>query len=922
MKEAGRFRISVFLASLLLLVCRAPETAQAFTGLYCSAVRTSIQCGGVVSPYRFGGGKRSPHCEPRNRNTFCLESQQNTDIDTDPDRDTDLGSHTNATRKDAHKDHSDHATLMIRSEAKLDAHSSVHERHHKSSDEDDNTNLETTFDTNGGDDDDSNVQFDFWSDRQRTTQSFNMELQELAFRDAQKAQETLESMEALYEDFCQTGGSGPSPFVKPDAACYTTVIEGWLYCNNWYAAKNAQALLDRMEDMYDRTGDSSMEPNVFSYMLVCQAWSEKHAGLTKDTAENAEAVLRNMQKRGVEDDARIYTSVLTGWCRRASRVAGAMQRAEQILSEMEELSMTNESLRPNVVTYTTMISGFAYTKQRNSAIQASETIARMKRHGVKPDIVSYTSVLNAFSRARSRRERELSAKWATELMDKLEEDYIEGDHLVKPSRAFYTAAILAIGNSLATDAMERAEQVLERMYRLHKQGKIEGVKPSTATYNAFINALGRIKHRRELDSARKAEKTLHEMEERTKANEPNVSPDERTWGAVIHAWAESKSPGAGREAERVLDEMERRFLNGEIDYCPNVVCYTLVMRSWNQANTPDGLERSEQLLLRMERHSRESFEDPSKPAFVQPNAITYISLIDAYTRKDPTKSVMRAQQLVDRLVRNYAAGFGVTPSRKIFNALITAISKSNDPNKGNKAEQVLEWMEGQRRVGNGFACPNEITFCGVLNAWASTQLQGGAERAQQLLDHMEAKTTTDRGFELTTISYNICIKAWARSKRPDAIRKVVTLIQRMEQQHEGVKPDRTTYCSAINCCAYYTGPEEGKDDAFQIAMTIFNRIRESDNDGPNDVAYGTLLKAISRLLDDTDNRTTLVLDLFDRCIRAGQMNIFVLGQVRQVLPPRVFQTVVLDPIGLRAPMSDTAMMRHIPRDWCQNATLY
>ena len=771
-----------------------------------------------------------------------------------------------------------------------------------------------------------------WSDY-KSTQAFNMDLHSLAFSDPAKAQSALETMEVLHQ-------RNNTRYIKPDAACYTTVIEGWVmvgrannqnHNNNHHKNNNnegvemAQRLLDRMEKLHDETNDESMRPNVFTYLLVCQGWAEHHTDPTTGAAQQAELVLRRMQQRGVQPDAKIYTSVLTGWCRRSSRVPHAMQRAQLLLSEMEKDdnkdNHRHDSIRPNVVTYTTFIGGWAHVRGLGSALHAQETLRRMKAHGVEPDIVAYTSVLNAWSRAKSRREREQAAVHARTLLNKIENDHVREQNRVKPTIAFYTACILAIGNSLEPDAVQQAQQVVEHMYQLHRDGNITGIKPSTATYNALITTLGRTQRGRGTRNARRAESLLHEMMERTLRGEKNVEPNERTWGGVMQAWAVAETPRPAQQAQRVLDKMEELYMSGESKTSPNVVCYTIVIRSWSKTRQADALDRAEQLLIRLEDKCRESKDTA---AVVQPNAISYISMIDAFVRRDPANAVTRAQNLVDRIVRNYADGFGVRPSRKIFNALITALARSNDPAAAPKAEQILQWMEAQYRSGNDYVKPNEITFCAVLNAWANNAQNGGAERAQQILDHMESMSIDDRGFQQTTISYNIVIKAWARSQKPAAIRNAVKLLQRMEANQD-VQLDATSYSSAINCCAYYNGPAKGRKDAFQIAMRIFDKLCQSDKDEPNCVTYGTLFKAISRLSDVTDQRTRLVQDLFGKCIRGGQVDGFVLAQMRHALPPHEFHRVAIAPHGIRTTTEDTkivTILQSMPPAWGRNVMVY
>jgi hypothetical protein len=103
--------------------------------------------------------------------------------------------------------------------------------------------------------------YDFWGP-QITPSSFNMDLQNLAADgDVQRAQDALEIVEENYlktvGDGCVGAASGLA-LVKPDVNCYNTVIHGWVHSDHPRAASRAQALLDRLEELYDKSGDDSI----------------------------------------------------------------------------------------------------------------------------------------------------------------------------------------------------------------------------------------------------------------------------------------------------------------------------------------------------------------------------------------------------------------------------------------------------------------------------------------------------------------------------------------------------------------------------------------------------------------------------------------------------------------------------------------
>ena len=761
-----------------------------------------------------------------------------------------------------------------------------------------------------------NESYDFF-ESDITTKSFNMDLQNLCEEDAQRAQDALEIMQELYEQRNDTDGI----YVQPDASCYTTVIDGWLQSNHDHAPMRAQALLDRMEQLYDETRSESIRPNAVTYMLVCQTWAETYNDDDMgESAERAQQILTQMKQRGMQPDMKIYTLVLNAWARRAGRVRGAMSRAEAILEEMESYAMDADdsdsvSIKPNVIHYTTVISGYSRCKERDLATKAQAMLDRMERNGVQPDMVAYTSVLNAWAKSKSRKEREVAATRAVDLMKKMEDLYAQEFYNVKPNLISYSTGISAIGNSLDPAAPEMAERVLRHMYDLNESGAITGIKPSTATFNAVITVMARCRLRRGRKTARRAEQLLVEMVKRTRQGEENVQPSVKTWGGLILAWAESGLPDAAENAQRVLDKMEALYRQGDSTVEPNVVCFTTVMKSWCSSGRVD---RAEEILKKLE-HQFEVTGDKE----VRPNSITYVTLIDGLVRQNAPNAAQRAQETVDRMVKLYAKGSDldfVRPSRIVFNSLINAWSRCSEPRSAQKAEQILKWMETQYQAGDKYVKPDEVTFCGVLNAWANHAESGGAQRAQQIMEHMESLAPQERGFPQTVVCYNIVIKAWARSGDPNAIQHVQRLLERLEG-HNSLHPDTTTYSSIINCCAYYNGDHKGRGQVLSFALQTFEKLCGSQDERPNHITYGTLFKAVSKLTDAGKDRDELVETLFHRCCSDGQVDAFVLSQVRNACSARVFQELVFEPIGVHGAKGEAnirTILRKMPSAWARN----
>ena len=540
----------------------------------------------------------------------------------------------------------------------------------------------------------SNKPYNFWEEKLSIT-AFNMDLHNLAMEDAEKAQDALEIMEGLYSQ------EPDNPhYVQPDSASYTTVIEGWCYGNHYEdAPQRSQALLDIMESK------PHLAPNELTYLLVCQKWAESYkADVAGANAQKAHAILLGLKLKNKNPSTKLYSIVLEGWCRRVGKVPRAMNRAEELLCEMEESGGVS---RPNVLTYTSVIGGLARSNEHDLATRADAMLKRMQQNGVESDMVAYTSVLNCWGKAVSRVECEQASSRALEILKTMEDSYTkEENYHVKPNAITYATAIKAIGNSLNPEAHILAENILRHMYNLTETGTIH-VPPSVGTYNAVITSLStRCPKSNRLSNARRAEHLLVDMIKRTRNGESLVEPNVRTWGAVLRAWADSGQPDSGEQAQRVLDLLEQWYEEGKTAVRPNVVCYTTVMSAWGRGNASPkiALDNVERILKKMETIYEETLD-----LDVRPNKITYVTAIDVFTRKCKNNSASRAQGVVERMMQLYSKGVGFDrPTRIIFNALVNAWSRSNEENAAANAEKIFRWMESQYRSGDNFVKPDEV----------------------------------------------------------------------------------------------------------------------------------------------------------------------------------------------------------------------
>ena len=137
---------------------------------------------------------------------------------------------------------------------------------------------------------------------------------------------------------------------------------------------------------------------------------------------------------------------------------------------------------------TTVINAIISTAKRNrmAPFQAERVIALMENnqdHALRPDVVTYTSLLKCW--AESGRSR--AADRAEEIINTLHQRYDMGHDECKPDTMVYNVAMNALANSDAPNAPERAEALLNRMLDRYYAGDTD-LTPTTQSFSTAILA--------------------------------------------------------------------------------------------------------------------------------------------------------------------------------------------------------------------------------------------------------------------------------------------------------------------------------------------------------------------------------------------------------------------------------------------------
>jgi len=293
-----------------------------------------------------------------------------------------------------------------------------------------------------------------------------------------------------------------------------------------------------------------------------------------------------------------------------------------------------------------------------------------------------------------------------------------------------------------------------------------------------------------------AEEALRQLKDR------NVKPDVVMYNALLSAYATN---GNVEGAEAVLGRMRAGGVGcggaggeaggggGGVE--PNVVTYSSLMNAYAMRGQTDGAEA---VLARMQVQG------------VQPNLITFNSLATAYARDG---NIAGAADVLRRMQTDAH----VTPNAVSYNAVLSAHAQSGSW-KG--AEEVIQHMTASN------VQPNASSFNTLIDAYAA---KGNVEGAENVLRRMNKLTEV----EPNVISFSSVINAY--SMRGDW-RGAENLLRRM--QYQGVQPNLVTYNSLVT--AY------SKDGNHSGAEDVLRRMHADPHVEPTTTTYNLLINSYAQ----------------------------------------------------------------------------
>jgi len=556
------------------------------------------------------------------------------------------------------------------------------------------------------------------------------------------------------------------------------------------------------------------QADVVSVTKVVGAWSRCPPNdRTTDAPRRAEELVTKMAqlandsadpRPALRPNTYTYNNLINCFARR-----GMVQKAEEYLDMMKTHNLPGmedvRTVQVDVWTYNSVLNAHATCRKnkREGAQRALEILDEMKAASgkdgnVRPDSVTYGSVVKCLTNAGGK----VNAERAEQLLNELESLYEEsGDSNLQPTTILYNSVLDAYANLRGGEGIENAEALLDRMEELRSKGKdgsADGVSPDAFTFASLIkgwtSASSSSGKGKDNDSdnngsdllgrsaAERAQQLLDRMEELHRGGDDAMRPTTVLYNTVLAAWAKSGEKGAAERAEELLGRMQRaaaaKDAGGDVPRA-DTVSFNSAIDAWARAEEYGSAEKAENLLNSMEK------QYIAGNSSVKPDVRTYNSCINAWSRTGGPGAGLRAEQLLDRLEALYdeTGDEDVRPNQVTYASVINAHAKSFKKGCGEFAEAILDHMEElYEDDGVAEARPNPIAFSAVLQAWKNSEAGLTPPRAEGLLLRMLEFVDRQNGREVryANRTFDLAVKILEATYDQDAIVRIESLRNQLE----------------------------------------------------------------------------------------------------------------------------------------------
>lgn len=302
------------------------------------------------------------------------------------------------------------------------------------------------------------------------------------------------------------------------------------------AGKQSLLILERMEAKY-RDGNEFLKPDAFTYTQIINCIAKSQDPNCVAMATNVLDQMLTLRENPGREDLKADTATYNALLLAIANGDGA-DSASKFLKSMEN---SDSLIRPNVISYATVISAWAKSKDKNRVRKVFELLKKIEDDpNVNANTIVYSSALQVLAKSSDPKAVDNSLK----ILKDMEKRHVD-DKSVRPNAYSYASVLEAIGNSRKKQLIAtQTQQLLSRMIQ-----NIESVEKDNVSYTiVFNNAIKAIEKSSDKNKSVKAKSIFELMKKLNESGKLNTSPTVRTYNAIIRCCAFTRGSDKDKRA--------------------------------------------------------------------------------------------------------------------------------------------------------------------------------------------------------------------------------------------------------------------------------------------------------------------------------------------------------------------------------------
>jgi tetratricopeptide (TPR) repeat protein len=418
--------------------------------------------------------------------------------------------------------------------------------------------------------------------------------------------------------------------------------------------------------------------------LLYRLFGEWQAGVTADDVERTEHW---------EPSKTDFSAAITAWEKADLRESATNILA--LVSDQREFYQNGlVTVKPDLETMQSAFRALESSKERGTESLVAELFESLSDYDVVPDQVIYSSLISIVAKSRQRGAAARAENWLRQAVELYPPNMSKDGVLSGIGVRTFNVVITSWAKSNDKDGPTRAEQLISYMDAMdQKHGSLGVCSPNAKTFTSLIDAYAQ---QNDWEGVNQAEMILNRLLDQYLDGNDDLEPNVATWTIVISAWSRlsrSNYKGAAGKAERLLQRMESLHAGGRISFRPDAISYVSCMNALAFSNREDGIARAEELLDEL----NDRFLDGDDT--MKPTARSIKVIIDSWIKIDNMK---RAEDVLDRYEAMLEADEDPKTAEElqdIYRSMLFGWTKCKDPVS---AQDYLDHMVEQGMKPDSF----------------------------------------------------------------------------------------------------------------------------------------------------------------------------------------------------------------------------